>query len=296
MLNPYVSHLNERFVNRKGVMVDGRRTEPSSRTEEKGSDLVLEPIENDTFSFACHKELTCFTDCCGRLDLRLSPYDIVRLKGRLGISSGDFLENYTVADTDASWRVPIVKLSMGDDERKRCPFVEEEGCVVYEDRPGACRTYPLGRAASRSTGIAPTTDRYFLVREDHCVGFRESRRWTVDEWLRDQGIEEYNRMNDRWLEIVSAFGRLCEEGPHGRRAEMFSMVCYDLDRFRAFVFGSKFLTLFDVPEKTVEALRDDDAQLLSLGFAWLMFSLTGKGGLKLRTEVQEARKKELGLD
>ena len=41
---------------------------------------------------------------------------------------------------------------------------------------------------------------------------------------------------------------------------MFYMACYDLDRFRRFVFETRFLKLFDVDEARVEALRSDDQE------------------------------------
>ena len=40
---------------------------------------------------------------------------------------------------------PIVVLKMKDVELKRCFFVSEEGCTVYEDRPWACRMFPLDK-------------------------------------------------------------------------------------------------------------------------------------------------------
>jgi len=50
---------------------------------------VLKPEDN--FRFACHDGLECFTRCCRDTTIFLTPYDILRLKNALGISSETFL-------------------------------------------------------------------------------------------------------------------------------------------------------------------------------------------------------------
>jgi hypothetical protein len=74
-----------------------------------------------------------------------------------------------------------------------------------------------------------------------------------------------------------------------QQVEMFYMACYDLDRFRRFVFDSRFLALFEVDEARVEALRSDDEELLDFGIQWLRFSLFGEKTMKIRREIVEAR-------
>ncbi|SPE28139.1 conserved hypothetical protein (qmoABC associated) [Acidobacteriia bacterium SbA2] len=72
---------------------------------------------------------------------------------------------------------------------------------------------------------------------------------------------------------------------------MFYMACYDLDRFRRFVFESRFLELFEVDEARVEALRHDDEELLEFALQWLRFSLFQEKTMKIRREVAEARRR-----
>jgi Fe-S-cluster containining protein len=50
----------------------------------------------------------------------------------------------------------MVKLSMGRDEGHRCPFVTDKGCSIYEDRPEACRLYPVGWAPAWVDGEGET--------------------------------------------------------------------------------------------------------------------------------------------
>ena len=50
----------------------------------------LIPLEGNRFRFRCHKEIPCFTECCAKLDLLLTPYDVLRIKNRLKIDSEEF--------------------------------------------------------------------------------------------------------------------------------------------------------------------------------------------------------------
>ena len=63
---------------------------------------------------------------------------------------------------------------------------------------------------------------------------------------------------------------------------MFTMASYNLDQFRDFVLGSRFLTLFDLPEETVERIKIEDEELLVLACQWLKFALFGQKTLSLR--------------
>jgi hypothetical protein len=76
-----------------------------------------------------------------------------------------------------------------------------------------------------------------------------------------------------------------------RKMEMYFMACYDLDRFRHFVFETRFLELFDVDETRVEAMRADDEALLEFGIQWLRFSLFGERTMKVRPSVLAARQR-----
>jgi len=206
----------------------------------------------------------------------------LRVKDCLGLDSSAFLDQYTISETDPDWKVPIVKLKMADNAERTCPFVCKEGCRIYNDRPGACRAYPLGRAArQRSHQFAPAgiQEEFFLVKESHCMGFKEAREWTERSWMQDQGLLPYNEMNDLWMGFLSRYK------PGGKQLstkqwEMFYMACYSLDRFREFVFETRFLSLFSVSEGLQDQMRTQDQQLLQFAYKWLGFSLFGDPVLK----------------
>ena len=242
------------------------------------------PLQGNTFKFRCYKGIECFTKCCADLKLVLTPYDILRMKNRLGIPSDDFLDKYTDQETDSLSRFPMVRLKMNRDEKKTCPFVSPDGCTIYEDRPGACRIYPLGRAATKNGSHKDTREKFFLVEEEHCLGFQEDREWTIQEWLKNEGVYEYNAMNDPWLEIITSLKSLGPKEGIPRKIQMFFMASYNLDRFREFLFKSSFFGLFDIEPDARADLATDDVTLMQFAFKWLSFSLFGDRTIQVKSQ------------
>ncbi len=249
--------------------------------------------KDDSFTFACHSGVACFNDCCGDVNIFLTPFDIIRLKNNLGISSQEFLDTYTILPFDENLKYPVVLLKMEEDEKKRCPFVSDEGCRVYEDRPWSCRMYPLGLASPKEGSEALDREFYFLLRESVCRGHDEEHRWKVSEWLEDQGITDYDEPGDEFKELT--LNEFFTEGKNltPEKIEMFFLACYNLDKFREFLFGSSFFEKFDVDGKTKESMKADDVALLRFGYRWLRFALFGEDTMVIRNDVRAAKEKEL---
>jgi Fe-S-cluster containining protein len=249
---------------------------------------------DDRFKFACHPGVSCFNTCCSDVNIFLSPYDVLRMKKRLGITSTEFLEKYTLLPVQKDMKTPVVVLKMNDDEAKTCQFLTAEGCGIYTDRPWPCRMYPLGLAAQKDTPDGWRGDRfYFLLEEEGCQGFCEPKEWTVREWLDNQGVDEYDEWGEAFKELA-----LHEFFDHGgvlspQRMHMMYTACYDLDKFRQFVFESTLLQRFEVDEDFVEAMRYDDEELLRFAFLWVRFSLFGEPTMKVKPDVAEAFKGSL---
>ncbi|MBI4876026.1 MAG: YkgJ family cysteine cluster protein [Acidobacteria bacterium] len=243
----------------------------------------------DRFRFRCDAALDCFTHCCRDVSIVLTPYDIIRMKRALGIDSSEFLEKYTISPFTAEQKFPIILLRM-EGESRRCPFVGEKGCGIYAGRPWACRMYPLGVAAPQNPNPADHAF-HFLVREDLCHGHDLGEGCTVREWLDAQGIEEYDMMGAPYRDLTLHSFWDGGQPLTPEQVGMFHMACYDPDRFRRFVFETRFLTLFEVDEARVEALRKDDLELFEFGVQWLRFSLFREKTMKLRGSVLEARQK-----
>ena len=265
----------------------------AEETEAQLKKLIVEDQErlelDDTFHFGCHPGVSCFNSCCGDVNIFLSPYDVLRMKKRLGMTSMEFLKEYTLLPIQKDITTPVVVLRMGDDEARSCPFLEESGCGIYTDRPWPCRMYPVGLATSKDTPDGWQGERfYFLLHEESCKGFDEAKEWTVREWLEDQGVDEYDVWGEAYKELT--LNRYFEEGNTltPEKMEMFYTASYDLDKFREFVFESTLLDRFEIDEDFAEEMRTSDEALLRFGFLWLQFSLFGEQTVKVRTEVAEA--------
>jgi len=233
------------------------------------------------FTFACNPSVPCFKECCRDLDLILTPYDILRLRQNLGLSSDAFVEKYVVWDFSHDMGFPTAKLKMSDDEKKLCPFLGEAGCEVYEDRPSACRIYPLARATQKHARFERTTDAYFLVRESHCRGFEQGKEWTIEEWIKDQGLEIYFDMNDLWTAVVCSPFKEKRGKLSDRDLKAVLMAAYNLEMFKQFVFKSSLLDRIELDSERVDKMKRDEAELLKFGFDWLRFALFGESTIKL---------------
>ncbi len=243
--------------------------------------------KSDKFGFACRPDMPCFNKCCNDVNIFLTPYDIIRLKNRLGISSSEFLKKYTIMPLDENLKHPVVMLRM-DDDSLNCKFVTDDGCSVYEDRPWSCRMFPVGVASPSETDENLDEEFYFLLREDVCEGFGEDKEWTVEEWIKDQGAEKYAELGETFKEISLHQKFLKGMVKEPIKLEMFYTVCYDIDKFRALVFHSTFFKRFDVKPKMKEKMKKDDEELLKFGFKFLRFSLFGEKTLRLSDKYKKA--------
>ncbi|HIJ35378.1 MAG TPA: YkgJ family cysteine cluster protein, partial [Gammaproteobacteria bacterium] len=79
--------------------------------------------------FRCHKDVTCYNECCRQADIPLTSYDVIRLKGHLGISSTEFLKEYTFPFEMDNDRLPGIKL-LHQEGTTTCQFMNDEGCGV----------------------------------------------------------------------------------------------------------------------------------------------------------------------
>ncbi len=245
------------------------------------------------FSFKCHPGVSCFNACCADVNIFLTPYDVLRLKTKLGMSSEDFLSEHTISPFDENLKYPVVMLKMLDDEKKSCPFVGPEGCTVYSDRPWACRMYPLGMASPGEDSKELDEEFYFLLEESICKGFDSDREISVQGWLENEGIIEYNEAGEKYKELTT--NKFFTEGGNLRpeKIEMFFTAVYNLDKFRKFVFESSFLEKFDVADDVAAKIKDDDVELLNFAYDWLKFALLGEDTLRIKSDVAAAKKQEL---
>ncbi len=231
--------------------------------QQKLPDQVVRIGPDESFAFSCHRQIACFTRCCRELELALSPYDVLRLRKATGLHSSELLERYLIAEQHPEDIFPRFYLSMVDDGKASCVFVCEQGCTVYQHRPGACRSYPLGRAASREK---ERLDVFFvLLHEPHCLGFAEHTIQTVSSFSHSQGLEPYNRFNDLFTSITQHEKIRQGLRPRPDQVQAYTLALYDIDTFRTRLQEGALAGRENAPE----TIFSDDEELLGYALKWV---------------------------
>lgn len=263
-----------------------------------GADVLPEALRDqrtleagDRFRFGCHPGLSCFTNCCVDVNILLTPMDVLGLSRRLGMTTGEFISRHTLTPVTKDLHLPVLMLRMGEEPDRRCVFVGTEGCDVYQDRPWSCRMYPVGMGLPPARAGEEPKPVYFLLEDDFCKGRTEPKEWTVDRWRADQGVPAREEIEAGFREIVSHPWFIGGRQLDPKRMEMFHTACYDLDKFREFVFNSTFLSRFELEDSLLTTLRDDDLALLRFAFRWLRFALFAEPTMKVRDGAPSARRK-----
>ncbi len=222
---------------------------------------------SDSFRFCCHDGLNCYNRCCRTPTILLSPYDILRLKEYLHITSGEFLRRYTLRLTEENSRLPLIFLDTSRSPEGGCPFVGAAGCRVYPRRPAACRLFPI----TMGSELTPTAvvDYYFCRRLDYCRGFDSETAWTVADWQASQGFPEYDRGRRDWLEILLRAGLEKPQPIDSRWQELLATVANDLDAFRSLISESGFRQVHELNDQALETLKRDDLALLRFSYSYL---------------------------
>lgn len=240
-------------------------------------DALPELKPNETFCFDCNPEVPCFNHCCAELTLPLTPYDVVRLRRHTGLGSEEFLARFATMRSfpDTGFPLPLLRMLEGPGEP--CPFVTAAGCSVYEDRPGACRCYPLGRGAKMAEdGVA---ERFFVVREPHCHGFDQGTERTPQSWFENQQLTDYNAANDRYMRLM-ALVRGTGKPLEARLATMSVLCLYQLDKFRELIADMRIFEHVAADAARQAAIMEDslagDMAALDFALDWMELVIFGQ--------------------
>ena len=242
-------------------------------------DSPVEPIRleaHDKLKFRCHKGVSCWNACCSRANVTLTPYDILRLKKHLGISTSDVLARHTVPFELDAGNMPGIKLRTNDDGA--CLFMTDAGCSVYENRPTACRYYPSGLLSMRAIDRNVDERSFLLIKEEHCMGHNEDQIQTVQEYREQQGVVDYDDYNREWYVIVlkkRSTGPTIGK-PSDMSLQLFFMASYDIDRLRRFVTSDSFKKSYQLSENFYQAIEADDIALMQFGFKLMRQVLYGE--------------------
>lgn len=256
-----------------------------------GSPVVPQTIEGSaTIQFRCHKGIDCFNACCKNIDISLTPYDVVRMKRRLGMTSTDFLVKYTFPYEMEKDGIAGIKLKPVENGTA-CQFMTDEGCSIYEDRPTACRYYPVALLSLRRQDEYTDRTAYAVVKESHCHGHLEPRKLTVDEYRKEQGLEEYDEMGRGWRQLIlkkKSSGPTVGK-PSQRSRQLFFIASYDVDQFREFIKMPSFDDVYDLAPETKSKLMQDDTELMLFGQQFLRQVMFGEMSIPMKADAFEKR-------
>jgi uncharacterized protein len=228
--------------------------------------LVAVDLEEE-LRFDCHPGVACFNACCRDLNQALTPYDVLRLRRHLGITSQEFLRLYTCGHIGPASGLPIISLRFDHGRQRACPFVTPAGCGVYTARPASCRLYPLARAVRRSRTDGRTSVHYALLREPHCRGFDQTRIQTVRSWIDDQCLEWDFVTNDDLMALIAFKNRLHPAPLSFEIQRLVRLALYDLDAFKVKPAAGELSGLeWDDPQPS---FHDNDLVWLKWSMAWV---------------------------
>jgi len=262
------------------------RSEIPNRSPVEPLELTLE----SRFQFRCHPGIACFNACCKNIDITLTPYDILRLKRRQGLSSKEFVARYTVPFEMDAHGMPGLKMATKPGTAE-CVFLGVESCDVYSDRPAACRYYALGNMGVRKKDSPEVEEVYFVVKEAHCLGHAEAHARSVREYRHEQGLEAYDEHNRAWRDVVlkkRSTGPTVGKPSH-RSLQLFDMCSYDIDSVREFIHTPGFREVFALDDPEIEELAADEERLLAFSMRFLKQVLFGEMSIPLREHAREQR-------
>lgn len=152
----------------------------------------------DTFKFTCDKTGRC---CKNRLDdpIILSPYDVLRLRKNLNITSSEFLRKYGELTLGSESKLPIVllKYEWQSPVKNKCSFLRSYGCKVYKDRPLRCRLYPVARIQTPDNKSF-----FFLVETGSYCNLGKGEEHPIEQWLEESEVEPYFKWSDKLFDLI----------------------------------------------------------------------------------------------
>lgn len=175
---------------------------------------------NDEFEFTCDQ---CGKCCRNREDIILTPFDLYHLVRATGKNVKEVIAKYGNAYIGPSSNLPLIQLKYREepDGSTTCYFLgKRDGkyiCRVHEDKPGVCRTFPLGKIATyidnnNETDLSPKYFRHQITGKEECAGSDRSKKEHITQRVVDWvGGEKKKKLSDRYSLIFNQFiQRYCE--------------------------------------------------------------------------------------
>lgn len=180
-----------------------------------GKKVTLKDLHH-TFKFKCAK---CGL-CCSDIDIRLSPHDLLRLSHRLQMPVKEFSKKYTdyIIDKEDSFMICCILKTRPD-----CVFWTQKGCSVYEDRPLACRIYPI------ATMYYYNKNAYYIT-PGKCQGRKYGKRIKIKEFLEKSDAFDYMEMHYLFRKFTAILTKRTNFPKNEKRFNtLFIKILYEFD-------------------------------------------------------------------
>jgi len=121
---------NLKYLAQKAAPTHKKMVEKLKRKKPHNLDDVVHRLHDEAFE---HTDCLSCANCCKTTSPIFYERDIDRIAKRLRMRPSDFMAKYLHMDEDKDYVLNVAP----------CPFLDSENyCLVYEDRPTACREYP----------------------------------------------------------------------------------------------------------------------------------------------------------
>ncbi len=161
---------------------------------------------NDSFHFHC---MQCGGCCRHQKSILLSPMDIYKMSGYMGITPPEFFSAYCISYVGDQSKLPVVRLAtVGPDEQ--CPLLKNNRCIVHEAKPATCAMYPMGRYMDVHINdpLDKNPSSYkikYILQPFACNDCSET--FTVRDWLIANNVELEDEAYLHWNIAVLKLGR-----------------------------------------------------------------------------------------
>lgn len=163
----------------------------------------------DTLPLTCTRAGTC----CHGNRVMLNPWELFCLAKEKSISPKEFRNRYTEFGG-----IKLLFNGTTDNRGKNAcsQYIKGFGCSVHNGRPLACRLFPIGRQIQHTEAQYIFEGNTFPCLEG-CSDVIKLPKLTVENYLKGQETEQYEKGQDEYLELVQdladiAFEMLLETG------------------------------------------------------------------------------------
>ena len=128
--------------------------------------LILK--REESFYFNCLRD----SSCCLMRKVSVLPEEFERISSFLNLDKKQTFKKYFEVEDNI--------LTIKQNRRGACIFLDSNSCQIYPVRPGVCRKYPLVHVNSKSVEI------------ELCPGCFQGKRIKVEDWIKENKIEEFS--------------------------------------------------------------------------------------------------------